>query len=105
MSEVRGRAAQVGQPECGDDVPDAEEADPRIRLDDPVRAGLADAALLDAVAEVQGGRCAAAEADDVDGVIAGSPLRAQMIVRLVDARAFTQSEETADDLADRVPAC
>ena len=67
-------------------------------------AGLADAALLDAMAEVERGRRAAAEAHDVDVPLALVPRRAERLVGFVDARQLAETEDAAKCMADRVEA-
>ena len=106
VTDIGGCVSEIGETECRDHVPHTEEADLRVRLHDIVGAGPADAVALDFVAEIQRRRGAAAEADDVDDpIVVVHPLRAEMLVRLVDARPLTHAEEAADDLANGVPAC
>ena len=102
VPDVERRVPEIGEPERGDDVPHAEETDLRVRLDDLVAAGPANPVGLHPVAEIQRRRRAAAEADDVDDAIAGSPGGAQMIVRLVDARQLAHTEDAADHFADEI---
>src|SRR5262249_44174830 len=86
-------------------VPHAEEPDLRVRLDDLLGPRLADAALLDDVAEVERRRRAAAEADDVDDVIVLlDPVGAERVVGLLQAPELAESERAAEDLPHEVPA-
>ena len=73
VTDVERGVSEIGEAERGDDVPDAEKADLRVRLDDLVAAGPANAVCLDAMAEIERRRRAAAEPDDVDDAIAGRP--------------------------------
>ena len=100
VPDIERRVAEIGEAERGDDVPDAQEPDLRTRLDHLSAARLADAPVLDAMAEVQRGRGPAAESDDVDREVAGRPRRAQMIVGFVEARQLAQPEHPAENLAD-----
>src|SRR4029450_5858935 len=72
----------------------------RCGLDDLVAAWLANAARLDAMAEVERGRCAAAEAHDVDVPLALVPRLAQRLVGFVDARQLAETEDAAKCTAD-----
>src|SRR5205823_3696427 len=107
VPEVQRGVAEVGEPERRDDVPEAEEPDRRIRLDDLIGVWLADALLLDSATKIERRRRAAAKPDDVNQTVAAAgrrPVLAQAYVRLVETWTLTQAEHAAERAADHVPA-
>src|SRR5262249_52884723 len=101
--ELREDEAEVRHAERGDDIPQAQEPDLRILLDDG--AVLLDAVRCDLVGEIEREGRAATEADDVDGPVAGIPGGAELLVRAVDAIEPADAEGSADDLADLAESC
>src|SRR5262245_25217356 len=97
VTEIEIREAEVRQAEGRHDVPDAQEANLRILVHDGRGSWLPNLAVLNHVAEVEGGGRTSAEPDDVDHVIAGRPLLAEVVVGLVQPRPFAQSEYPAKD--------
>ena len=75
-----------------------------VGIDDDVAVRLADAVRLDPLAEIECRRGAAAEADDVDDLVAVRPLLAQVVVRFVDADQLAHAEKAADELAEQIEA-
>jgi hypothetical protein len=73
VADIEIGRTKVRQAKRRDDVPDAKKIDPRTGFDDVAAVGPANAVLLDAVAEIERGRGAAAESDDVDRLIAVRP--------------------------------
>src|SRR5207248_2999271 len=95
VEQIEGDIAKKRQAEGPDHVPDAEKPDLRVRLRDVLGAGPANAARVNDVAEVERRRRAAAESDDVDDVVAGRPVVAQLLVGLVEPRQLTQAKGPA----------
>jgi hypothetical protein len=53
VPDVQIRRAEVGESKCGDDIPDTEETNLGMRLNDDVCPGLADLPLLNDVTEIE----------------------------------------------------
>ncbi len=102
VTDVERRVSKIGEAERGDHIPHAEETDLRVRLDDLVAAGPANAVGLNPMAEIERRRRAPAEPDDVDDAIAGGPGGAQVIVSFVDPRELAHAEDAADHFADEI---
>src|SRR4051794_21023163 len=102
VPQVEGGVPEIGEPECGNDVPDAEEPNPWPAYDHVTSHRRADAFVLDMVAEIERRRGASTESNDVDHVVARSPDSAQVLVRLVDARQFAHAEDSTRNLPEQV---
>src|SRR5215217_2932289 len=84
VTEIQDLVTEVGKSKCRHDVPDAEKPNLRVRLNQLVGSRVPDATFQHVVAEVQGGRGSAAEADDVNGGVAGRPRATEMRMRFLD---------------------
>ena len=104
MADIEQVVPEIAEAEGRNDIPHAEKPNPRLRLDHRLGAGPADAAVHEAMTEIERRGRTATESGDVDDRVARRPLLTEVIVGFVDAWQLAQSERPAQHLAQRTEA-